>query len=283
MALFRAIESAQPARQRLFHDPFAPMFVSAPLRRVVRWSTIPMLASFLRGMIDRFWPGARTSAVARTRLIDDWIADSVRNGSQQLLVLGAGFDSRAWRLPILAKLPVFEVDHAATAAEKGRRIAALAAETSGVVSIAIDFDREQLPEVLSAAGFDPRIVTTVVWEGVTNYLTTDAVASVLSWVGTLATGSTLIFTYIHRDVLAEPARFEGARNILMAVARAGEPWTFGMAPEALPRCLQSRGLRLLEDLGADDYRARYFGPKAHQMRGYSFYRTAVATVASTDA
>jgi len=283
MALFRAIESAQPSRQRLFHDPFAPMFVSAPLRRVVRWSTIPMLASFLRGMIDRFWPGARTSAVARTRLIDDWIADSVRNGSQQLLVLGAGFDSRAWRLPILAKLPVFELDHAATAAERRRRIAALAADRSGVISIAIDFDRGQLPEVLSAAGFDPRIVTTVVWEGVTNYLTADAVASALSWVGTLASGSTLIFTYIHRDVLADPARFEGARNILMAVASAGEPWTFGMAPEALPRCLHSRGLRLLEDLGADDYRARYFGPKAHKMRGYSFYRTALATVASTDA
>ena len=283
MALFRAIESAQPAGQRLFHDPFAAMFVSAPLRRVVRWSAIPMLASLLRGMIDRFWPGARTSAVARTRLIDDWIADSIRSGAQQLLVLGAGFDSRAWRLPILAKLPVFEVDHAATAAEKGRRIAALGAQTSGVIPIAIDFDREQLPEVLSAAGFDPKIVTTVVWEGVTNYLTADAVASALSWVGTLASGSTLIFTYIHRDVLADPARFEGARNILMAVASAGEPWTFGMAPEALPRCLHSRGLRLLEDLGADDYRARYFGPKAHKMRGYSFYRTALATVASTDA
>jgi methyltransferase (TIGR00027 family) len=198
-------------------------------------------------------------------------------------VLGAGFDSRAWRLPILAKLPVFELDHAATAAERRRRIAALAADRSGVISIAIDFDRGQLPEVLSAAGFDPRIVTTVVWEGVTNYLTADAVASALSWVGTLASGSTLIFTYIHRDVLADPARFEGARNILMAVASAGEPWTFGMAPEALPRCLHSRGLRLLEDLGADDYRARYFGPKAHKMRGYSFYRTALATVASTDA
>ena len=280
MALFRAIESARPAGQRLFHDPFAATFVSAPLRRVVRWSAIPMLASLLRGVIDRFWPGARTSAVARTRLIDDWIADSVR---KQLLVLGAGFDSRAWRLPILAKLPVFELDHAATAAERRRRIAALAADRSGVISIAIDFDRGQLPEVLSAAGFDPRIVTTVVWEGVTNYLTADAVASALSWVGTLASGSTLIFTYIHRDVLADPARFEGARNILMAVASAGEPWTFGMAPEALPRCLHSRGLRLLEDLGADDYRARYFGPKAHKMRGYSFYRTALATVASTDA
>jgi methyltransferase (TIGR00027 family) len=283
MALFRAIESVQPAAQRLFHDPFAAMFVGPSLERVVRWSAVPILAPLLRGLIDRFWPGARTSAVARTRLIDDWIAVSVKNGSQQLLVLGAGFDSRAWRLPILATLPVFEVDHAATAAEKGRRVAALGAETSRVIRVAIDFDREGLPEVLSAAGFDPSVVTTVVWEGVTNYLTANAVASVLSWVGTLATGSTLILTYIHRDVLDHPARFQGAQKILLAVASAGEPWTFGIAPQALPACLESHGLRLLEDLGADDYRARYFGPKAHKMRGYSFYRAALATVGLADA
>jgi methyltransferase (TIGR00027 family) len=278
MALFRALESAQPEGRRLFHDPFAAMFVSAPLQRVVRWSAVPILGPLLRQIIDRFWPGARSSGVARTRLIDDWIAASITTGSQQLVVLGAGFDSRAWRMPVLARMPIFEVDEAATAAEKHRRLAAVAAERSDVVSVALDFDRDQLPDALAMAGFDPRRRTTVVWEGVTNYLTADAVRSVLEWVGTLAAGSKLIFTYVHREVLDDPTKFEGAAKILLAVASTGEPWTFGFLPEALPRCLQTHGLRLVEDLGAGDYRARYFGAEARKMRGYAFYRAALAIV-----
>ncbi len=283
MALFRALESVQPEGRRLFHDPFAAMFVSTPLRQVVRWAAMPILGPLLRRVIDRFWPGACSSGVARTRLIDDWIAASIRMGSQQVAVLGAGFDSRAWRMPVLAGLPIFEVDHAATAAEKRRRIATVACERSRVVSVALDFDRDQLPDALAAAGFDPTRHTTVVWEGVTNYLTADAVRSVLAWVGTLAAGSRLIFTYVHRGVLTDPAGFEGAAKILLAVASAGEPWTFGFAPEALPQCLEAHGLRLVEDFGADDYRARYFGANACRMRGYAFYRAALATVVGSHA
>src|SRR5215831_9986746 len=232
MALFRALESTGPPGRRLFDDPFAATFVSAPLRRVVRWSAVPVLGTVLRQIIDHLWPGARSSGVARTRLIDDWIAASIANGSQQLVVLGAGFDSRAWRMPALVGVPIFEVDHPATMAEKRRGIAAATAE-SDVVSVALDFDRDRLPDALDAAGFDPSRHTTVVWEGVTNYLTEDAVRSVLAWAGSLAAGE----------------------KILLAVASAGEPWTFGWVPEALSRCLQAHGLRLEEDLGADDYRA----------------------------
>jgi methyltransferase (TIGR00027 family) len=162
MALFRAIESAQPKGRRLFNDPFAAMFVGTFLRRVVRWSAMPILGPALRGIIDRFWPGARSSGVARTRLIDDWIGVSIANGSQQLVVLGAGFDSRAWRMPVLADVPVFEVDHAATAAEKQRRAAAGAPGRSNVASVVLDFDRGRLPDALAAAGFDPKRRATVV-------------------------------------------------------------------------------------------------------------------------
>jgi methyltransferase (TIGR00027 family) len=278
MALFRALESARPADQRLFHDPFAATFVSAPLRRAVRWSAVPIAGAFLRNVIDLLWPGARSSGVARTRLIDDWIEASIRSGSRQLIVLGAGFDSRAWRMPVLAGIPIFEVDHAATAAEKRRRAPAGTGERSDVVSVVLDFDRDRLPNALAAAGFDPGRRTVVIWEGVTNYLTAATVDSVLAWVGSLAPDSKLIFTYIHRRVLDDPTSFEDAQKILLTVARAGEPWTFGFLPDALPQCLRSHGLLMDQDLGADDYRARYFGPEARKMRGYAFYRAALATV-----
>jgi methyltransferase (TIGR00027 family) len=283
MALFRALESEQPAEKALFRDPFAAGFISPLLRRLVRWSGTPIGGWLLRTFIDRRWPGARTSGVARTRLIDDWVTEGVANDCRQIVVLGAGFDSRAWRLPGLSFLSVFEVDHPATAAEKSTRIAALGADLSRVVSVPVDFDRDRLSDHLAASGFDERKVTIVIWEGVTNYLTEKAVFSVFAWMGTLASGSRLAFTYIDRGVLTDPTRFEGAANILLAVSSAGEPWTFGLVPQSLPRCLAPFGLRVVEDLGADDYRARYFGKMARRMRGYAFYRAALVVVANADA
>jgi methyltransferase (TIGR00027 family) len=282
MALFRALESERPA-EALFRDAFAVGFISPSLRRLVRCSATPIVGWLLCRFIDNRWPGARTSGVARTRLIDDWVAEGVANDCRQIVVLGAGFDSRAWRLPGLSGLPVFEVDHPATAAEKSARITALGADPSRVVSVSLDFDRDRLSDHLAASGFDAKKVTTVIWEGVTNYLTEKAVFSVLAWMGTLAPGSRLAFTYIDRGVLTEPTSFKGAANVLLAVSSAGEPWTFGFMPESLPHDLARFGLRLVEDLGADDYRARYFGKKARTMRGYAFYRAALVVVANADA
>jgi methyltransferase (TIGR00027 family) len=283
MALFRALETERPAEKALFRDPFAAGFISPALRSLVRWSATPIAGWLLRTFIDRRWPGARTSGVARTRLIDDWVAAGVAAHCRQIVVLGAGFDSRAWRLPGLSGLSIFEVDHPATAAEKSARIEALGADLSRVVSVALDFDRDRLSDHLAASGFDERKVTTVIWEGVTNYLTEKAVFSVFAWLGTLAPGSRLAFTYIDRGVLTDPTRFEGAANILLAVSSAGEPWTFGFVPASLPDRLAPFGLRLVEDLGADDYRARYFGKMASKMRGYAFYRAALVVVAKADA
>jgi methyltransferase (TIGR00027 family) len=278
MALFRALETVRPARRRLFCDPFAAGFLDPPLRRLVRWSASPLASSLVCAFIDRFWPGARTSGVARTRLIDGWIAEAAAGGARQVMLLGAGFDSRAWRLPALEGLRVFEVDHPATAAEKRARMAGSGADPSRVTAVALDLDRESLPDRLAAAGFDPATVTIVVWEGVTNYLNDAAVGAVLAWAGTLASGSRLIFTYVHRGVLSDPTRFAGAPRILLAVASAGEPWTYGMLPETLAQELRIFGLRLVADLGADDYRARCFGRKAARMHGYAFYRAALAVV-----
>ena len=283
MALFRALESARPAGKALFRDPFAEGFVDPALRPLVRWSAMPMAGLLLRTFIDRFWPGARTSGVARTRLIDDWVAEAIAKGCRQLVVLGAGFDSRAWRLPDLSGLLVFEVDHPSTAAAKSGRLQALGADPSRVVSVALDFDRDRLADRLATAGFDATKVTMVVWEGVTNYLTENAVLSVFARAGTLVPGSRLAFTYIHRGVLTDPTRFEGAPRIMLAVSSAGEPWTFGLYPQSLAHSLAPFGLQLLEDLGADDYRARYFGKSAARMRGYAFYRAALAAVKRPDA
>jgi len=278
MALFRALETARPRRVRLVHDPFAKTVLPTPMRGVVALSRLAPIRRGVCAIIDRRWPGARSSGVARTRLIDDWVSAGIRDGARQVVILGAGFDSRAWRLKALAGLPVFEVDHPATSHEKRRRLRAAGLDPERVVSVGMDFSQGLLADALDRAGLDTRQRTIVIWEGVTNYLSEDAVDAVLAWTRGLAPGSLLAFTYVHARVLEDPSAFTGAERILAAVARTGEAWTFAIDPAQLECRLAAYGLILVEDLGADDYRARVCGSLDADARGYAFYRAALASV-----
>src|SRR2546428_13604788 len=96
MALFRRLESVRrPASARLFDDPLARAFLRPSLRAVVGLARAPVAGSVVPWFIDRRWPGARSSGIARTRLIDDLLRDAVGQGIEQVVILGAGFDCRA--------------------------------------------------------------------------------------------------------------------------------------------------------------------------------------------
>jgi methyltransferase (TIGR00027 family) len=279
MAFFRALESARAPRKRLFTDRFAIQFLRPGLRRAARFSRVPVLGALVPWYADRRLPGARTSGVARTRLIDDALGQTLREGIGQVVILGAGFDCRAYRLAGIGSAAVFEVDHPATLSVKRadlRRV--LARIPAGVRFVEMDFDRQSLPEALMQAGFDLLHPAVFLWEGVTNYLTADAVGAVLRFVAGCAAGSRLIFTYVDRRALDGSALFEGAADLMRDVERLGEPWTFGLDPEELPDYLRERGLRLERDAGAREYRRQYFGPDGERMKGYDFYHVAIASV-----
>ena len=157
-------------------------------------------------------------------------------------------------------------------------MAAAGLDPTRVVQVPIDFDRQSLAEALAQSGFDRCLRSVVIWEGVTNYLTAEAVDAVLRWASGLAPGSMLAFTYVDAAVLRDPGAFEGARKMMAAVARRGEAWTYGIDPEDLPSRLRALGLELVEDLGADDYRSRYWRGAPAGWHGYAFYRAALALV-----
>jgi len=119
-ALFRALESSRPERERICDDPLARHFLTWPLTVVTCIAAIPGGTKFVSSFIDRRWPGVRSSVVARTRLIDDVITTALEKDIEQMVILGAGFDSRAYRLPRLRAIDVFEVDHPDTQAAKQR-------------------------------------------------------------------------------------------------------------------------------------------------------------------
>lgn len=179
----------------------------------------------------------------------------------------------------MTRVTVFEVDHPSTSAAKRTVVAAArAAAPDHVRFVPIDFNSESLQATMDSAGYDPHRRTLFIWEGVTNYLTEEAVDGTLRWCARAAAGSKLLFTYVHRQVLDTPQAFEGTQNVLATLDAAAERWTFGLDPSCLPSFLAQRGLTLDEDVGASEYRALYFGRAARRMRGYEFYRIASAYV-----
>jgi methyltransferase (TIGR00027 family) len=279
MAFFRAMESARPPSQRRFYDPFARYFLRPSLRMASGLSRVPWLGTLVEWYADRRLPGARTSAIARTRLIDEAWCQAMQDGLGQIVVLGSGFDCRAYRL-VSDHLPaVYEMDHPITLASKLARLRQAKVNIPrNVRFVEIDFNRESLSERLARAGFDSYVPALFVWEGVTNYLTLEAVDAVVRYVGTLAPGTRIIFTYVHSGALDRSVDFEGAEILRREVAQVGEPWTFGFSPPQLPDFLSQRGLELDLDAGAGEYRARCFGPGSQQMKGYEFYHVAIAHV-----
>ena len=280
MALFRALESGRPPRERLFADEFAAMFLSPPMRLAARVAgQFALVRTSLIAWIDRRWPGARASAVARTCLIDRGLRQALMAEIRQVVILGAGYDSRAYRIEGIEDAKVFEVDRRETQAMKRRVLMQrLCPFPPHVVFVETDFMKQTLAEVLASSGFDPDRKAFFIWEGVTNYLDERAVDATLRFVGSNAPGSQIAFTYTHRGLLDGSGAFSVSPNVLRHLQRAGEPWTFGFYPTELPSYLHARGLELKQDLGAIEYGALCMGASKEEMKGYGFYHVAIAEV-----
>jgi methyltransferase (TIGR00027 family) len=281
VALFRALESAR-RRDRIVDDPYAVRFLPASYRLVARLARVRPIGRQVEHYIDEHWPaGPRASAVVRTRLIDDLVIESLADGAAQVLLLGAGYDSRAYRLPAMARARVFEADHPVTQATKSRLVRAHVHpdRRTHVRLVPVDLVRDDLASALREAGFAALERTVVVWEGVTNYLTEPAVDATLRHLaGLTATGSQLVFTYIDRSALEGTGGFSGVEEWHAVMRKQGEPWTFGFHPAELPGYLAERGMRLTLDLSASDAAARYLSPLGRHEPAAPFYRIARAEI-----
>ncbi|HTL37954.1 MAG TPA: SAM-dependent methyltransferase [Kofleriaceae bacterium] len=277
VALFRALETIERRREPLFRDPFASRFLTGS--RAAWWGLLHVPG--LRGMIERYsdtrGPGLRTSTIAQTRYIDDFVRKEITRGIRQLVLLGAGFDMRAHRIDELIETgsEVFEVDLPQMQEIKRRRLAGASGLKRNVRYVHADLLSEHLPTKLADKGWEADHRSIFVWEGVTNYLDESSVAAVLDTVGMTKDGGVILFTYVHRGILDGSRAFFGAEHLLTNVNKLGEPWKFGMLPEEMGSYLAQFGLKLEHDVGADDYRRQYLG-KADP--GYAFYRLAIARV-----
>lgn len=251
VALMRAVADAGLTGLREFDDAVTREVLPWPLRQAVT-ALKPLPRPLLRAAW-RLTLGGLDLVPLRTRAIDQaWFAAQTQ-GVRQLVVLGAGLDMRAWRLPDLQDVAVFEVDHPTTQAQKQRQVRNLR-PLATVTFVAVDFTCDDLAGQLRASGFRSEAPSMWIWEGVVMYLPRQAVAATLATVVALsAPGSRLAMTYVTPDATGQRA----LGSLRRVVAVLGEPF-IGMLDQAdVAAMLAQAGLQQLSDTNPVDWAAKY--------------------------
>lgn len=257
MALSRAIEAREPPDARICDDPLAERFLDRRERLLV--AARPVRRAIV-ALIERLFAGHHHYVLARTRYFDDFLARRLEPGVGQLVILGAGFDSRGYRFASrLRDVAVFEVDHPATSRLKRAKLEGiLGAIPEHVRLVPVDFNREDLGARLADGGFRTDRRTLFLWEGTTPYLSAAAVDETLRFVvGRSAPGSRLIFDYVLRSVLDGRCELRGAATELARMKATAEPFTFGIAAESIADFLGARGFDDVRDAGGDELKVTF--------------------------
>jgi methyltransferase (TIGR00027 family) len=258
MALSRAIETRKMPQERICSDPLAERFLSGKYK-------LPLFARPLRDSVEKLiellFAGHHYYVIARTRYFDDFLLQRLSDNPEQLVILGAGYDSRAYRFTgSLGKVTAFEVDHPATSAAKKLKVQSVLGNVkNSVIYVPVDFNVEKLADKLHQSGYKDRRKTVFLWEGVTPYLSAEAVDEVLQFiVSSGSCGSSVLFDYIVKSLLDGTCDMRGARNELEKMSRSAEPFTFGIVEGEALSFLTARGFRDVVDVGAAELKAKYF-------------------------
>ncbi len=275
-AALRAMDSFYPEKDRLFNDKIAYKLLP-PLWKLFVWF---MKISFLREMIykirNKQMPGVIANLIYRTKYIDDLLNENLKQNIEQVLILGSGFDTRAYRFKS-EKVIYFEVDHPDTMKLKKERVKKhLDKQIDQVEFIAVDFEKNEMKEIIDKSSFNKKKKTLVIWEGVTQYINAEAVDNVFDYVSTFQSGSKIIFTYIKKGVIDGTESTELDEKILSYTEEKGSTWIFGIDEEKIADYVKKRGFFLKGDVGADYYYQRYSKLIERDLKSYHGERTAYA-------
>jgi methyltransferase (TIGR00027 family) len=251
IAYIRAYESSRPPYLRVIDDPYAMQFIDPIWRRVF---------GVFYAIKDRSSPGVTDFIVARTRYLDLLVEQCVDDGMSQVVILGAGFDSRAYRIKAIEAAKVFEVDHPATQEAKVAKLRRmLGAIPPHVVFVPVDLQSDSLSGGLRSHGYDPTKRACILWEGVTPYLSAVSVDKTLDWVSqNTAEGSLIAFDYILKEALdgtiqrREVASMRGSRHV------TGEGLVFGLPKGTAESFLRQHGFVDVHDAASDELTALCF-------------------------
>lgn len=259
VCFMRAADAREPESHRILSDVHAELFLS-PLSRaaLATWR----IAGTMNRWAGDLSPGVSTFVVARHRFIDEAMLAAVKRGLiKQVVLLGAGYDTRAYRFSAeLAGTQIFEVDHPATGRRKRTVVEAnaqLLVDPGNVTRVEIDFRVDVLADRLKDSGFNPKLPTFFVWEGVSMYLTREQVKGTVRDLHALAApGSELAIDFWF--LIDDPSLFStvhraGAHMLYFL----GEPITFAIHPEDAESLLERLGWKVRDLAIASELEARF--------------------------
>ncbi len=257
VAFFRAIESQKPEARRICYDPYARAFLPT-----VSYVLVKLIVD--SGLYERMGPGAVGFITVRERYIDDYLKTGLTEGLDQVVLLGAGFDTRAYRIPGIEKSRVFEIDYPATQEVKRKGLKKVIDPLPGHVTfLPVDFNTQSLGERLQSAGYDEKAKTLFIWQGVTFFLEAQGVDSTLEFIANHSgPGSSVIFDYMYNEIFQDPHNSYG-KSLKRIAKMSGEEYMFGIDRGQVEPFLIRRGFRNVNNMTLEQLKQRYFtGPNA---------------------
>lgn len=266
IAMVRVSESKKPEAERVCYDPYAIRFISQEVLDFV--TNNPEKYRALINQNERLVPGARNSIVARVRFFDDIVESAVNDGLEQLVILGAGYDTRSYRIEGLDKVKIFEVDHPVTQEVKIEKIKEIFSSLPDHVTyVPVDLEIDDLKQEILKSGYDSSKKTLFIMEGILMYLTPDIVDEVLSFmVHNSGKESAIVFDYIPLSVVDGTCELEAGRNWRKGVMDVGEPFLFGVKDGTIKSFLVQRGFSKIRNMTSEDYKRAYFNEKCGDVK-----------------
>lgn len=248
----------------VLRDPLAGRFLPGGAKTMVAMTRWRPARRWMVSAMEKKMPGMWASFLCRKRYIDDRLVAAAA-GIESVVILGAGLDTRAYRLPVLTRIGVFEVD----LPENIERKRAVLHKRYGAVPrhvtlVPVDFETQDLGETLASHGYDAAVRTFFICEGVTMYLTEDGVRKTLAVLAGTPSGSRLVFTYLPQDFLDGKA-FYGCEALYRQYAVKKRLWRFGLDPNRVAGFLAEYGWAVVEQPTAQDFASRYLTPVGRDM------------------
>jgi methyltransferase (TIGR00027 family) len=259
-----AVEQSEAPDRRLVDDDLAVQFLPTPIQWLLATAPPNLLRRLTIAAMEREGPGLWASLNCRKHYIADKVVAAL-DDIDAVVVLGAGFDTLAYRLARITRVPIFEVDQPVNVARKTAAVKrALGVPPSSVRLVPMDFERDDVLTVLTEHGYRPESRTVFVWEAVTQYLTAEAVHATLTSLRSAAAGSRLVFTYVRKDFI-DGINLYGAGPLYRRFVQRQPLWRFGLPPQEVATFLAGHGWRLCEQAGPDLIMQRYIEPTGRHL------------------
>ena len=259
-----AVEQHEPPGRRLVDDDLAASFLPTPTRWLVAATRSSALRRLFIAAMDRSGPGLWANLTCRKRYVADKLDDALES-TDAVVILGAGMDTRAYQLAQRTDIPVFEVDLPVNIARKTAAVRRVLGDVPPSVRfVELDFERDDLLTALAEHGYRREYRVFFIWEGVTQYLTGEAVRATLEGLRPVAPGSRLVFTYVRRDFI-DGTNLYGTPTLYRRVRQRRQLWHFGIQPEEVQDFLAGYGWRLVEQAGPEQLVQRYIEPAGRNL------------------